>query len=82
MKFLVTEIQTASDGTVAQITSVYDDRLHAESSYHTILAAAALSNLYMHAVIMYTSDGTSIMSGYYTHIPEPEPEPNNEEETT
>lgn len=82
MKFLVTEIQTASDGTVAQITSVFDDRPHAESSYHTILAAAALSNLYMHAAIMYTSDGTSIMSGYYTHIPEPEPEPNNEEETT
>ena len=85
MKYLVTEIQTMADGQVANLTSVFDDRMQAESSYHSILAAAAISQLPLHACMMYTNDGYLVMSANYVHEqpspepgPEPEPEPNQE----
>ena len=81
MKYLVTEIQTMADGQVANLTSSFDDRLQAESTYHSVLAAAAISQLPLHACMLYTNDGYLIMNANYTHeqpSPEPEPEPNAE----
>ena len=84
MKYLVTEIQTGFDGQVANLTSVFDDRLQAESTYHSILASAAISQLMLHACMLYTNDGYLIMNANYTHEqpspePSPEPEPNEGE---
>lgn len=79
MKYLVIELQTAVDGTVANLVNQFDDRLQAESAYHTILAAAAVSSLPIHAAVMLTNDGTSINSAYYVHE-QPAPEPNSESE--
>lgn len=83
MKYLVTEIQTMADGQIANLTSVFDDRMQAESSYHSILAAAAISQLPLHACMLFTNDGYLIMNANYTHEqpspePGPEPEPNAE----
>ena len=81
MKYIVMELQTAADGTVANLVSQFDDRLAAESTYHSILAAAAVSQLPIHAAMIFTNDGTMVMSSYYVHEqpePEPEPEPNAE----
>lgn len=81
MKYIVTEIQTMADGQVASLISSFDDRLQAESAYHSILAAAAISQLPLHACMLYTNDGYLIMNANYTHeqpSPEPEPEPNAE----
>lgn len=81
MKYIVTEIQTMADGQVATLTSSFDDRLQAESAYHSILAAAAISQLPLHACMLFTNDGYLIMNANYTHeqpSPEPEPEPNAE----
>lgn len=81
MKYLVTEIQTMADGQVASLVSSFDDRLQAESAYHSILAAAAISQLPLHACMLFTNDGYLIMNANYTHeqpSPEPEPEPNAE----
>ena len=82
MKYIVTEIQTMADGQVASRVSSFDDRLQAESAYHSILAAAAISQLPLHACMLFTNDGYLIMNANYTHEqpspePEPEPEPNN-----
>lgn len=79
MKYLVTEIQTMADGQVANLTSSFDDRLQAESTYHSVLAAAAVSQLPLHACMLYTNDGYLIMNANYTH-PAPEPEPSPEPE--
>ena len=62
MKYMVSEIQTSADGTIGNLVTSYDDRLDAESAYYTILAAAAKSTLMMHTAMLYTNDGTMIMS--------------------
>ena len=80
MKFLVTEIQKFENGTVSTLTNDYDDRNQAESKFYSILAAAAVSELPLHAATMYNEEGVPIMNNHYYHIPEssPEPEPNEE----
>lgn len=66
-KYVVLEIQTMSNGQVACLATPYDNQLQAESSYHTVLAAAALSNLPRHAAVLLMSDGSVQMSQYYEH---------------
>ena len=66
-KYVVIEIQTMSNGQVSCLTTPYDSQMQAESSYHTVLAAAALSNLPRHAAVLMTSDGSVQMSQYYEH---------------
>ncbi len=53
-------------------------RLNAESKYHTVLAAAAISDLPTHAAIMFTSSGQPVLHQCYTHAAVPEPEPETE----
>ena len=52
MKYIVIELQTATDGSVANIVTVKDTRNEADSTFHSILAAAALSNLPSHAAVL------------------------------
>lgn len=66
-KYVVLEIQTMADGQVACLATPYDGQMQAESSYHSVLAAAALSNLPRHAAVLMTSDGSVQMSQYYEH---------------
>ena len=56
-------------------------RLKAESKYHEVLAAAAVSELPQHSATLLTSDGRAVMSQCYRHeVVEPEPEPTPEVE--
>lgn len=57
MKYLVIEIQTNSNGTVGNLVWAYDSRLEAESKYHSVLAAAALSALPYHAACLMDNTG-------------------------
>lgn len=79
MKFLAIEIQTYEDGTVGNLVYAYDELNQAESKYHAILSAAALSELPMHAAVLLRSDGASLSSKFYERLPEPEPEETPEE---
>ena len=74
MKLIVMEIQTGFDGVVGTIVTTYDDteRLQAEQKYHTILSAAAVSNLQCHAATILTSDGHEVKSERYYHALPPE----------
>lgn len=65
--YIVMEIQTNSDGTVGTLVNAYDSREQAESSYHTILAAAALSSCPCHAAVLLTEQGLILANGYYEH---------------
>lgn len=65
MKFLVIELQTNTDGTVGNLVWAYDDRNQAESKYHTVLAAAAISGLPCHAACLLQSDGRLLSREVY-----------------
>lgn len=67
IKYLVIEIQTNADGTVGNIVTAHDTRNAAESAFHSVLAAAAVSNLPMHAAVLLASDGSLIDSRCYEH---------------
>lgn len=55
-------------------------RQKAESKYHTVLAAAAISNTAMHSATIISSEGVPLMNQCYHHpAPEPEPTPEPEE---
>ena len=74
--YIVMEIQ--SSNTVATIVNSYADRNQAESKYHQILTAAALSEVPKHSAVLLADNGVSIKHESYFHI-EPEPEPEVEE---
>ena len=67
MKYLVIELQENQDGTVGNIVTSYDDINKAESKWHTIMSAAALSTLPYHSAVILTSRGDMIKSGCYEH---------------
>ena len=65
--YIVIELQTVNETTVANIVNAYTDQKVAEQKYHTILAAAAVSSLPCHAAVMLDEKGRMIKSEYYTH---------------
>lgn len=72
MFYLVMEIQ-ASD-TIATIINSYSDRSLAEQQYHTILAAAAVSNVKTHSAILMKEDGVLLDYQTYRHDNQPQSE--------
>ena len=88
-QYYIFEIQQYANGEYGHIVHfAYDEdaskaRLKAESKYHEVLAAAAVSELQSHAATLLTADGRLIMSQCYKHaLPTPEPEVEPEEEVT
>ena len=90
-QFYIIEIQQNAAGEFGHLIHwAYDAdptkaRLKAESKYHEVLAAAAISELQQHSATLITSDGRAIMNQCYRHTietPEPEvdPEADPEEE--
>ena len=91
-QFYIIEIQQYTNGEYGHIVHfAFDEnptqaRLKAESKYHQVLAAAAVSELQSHSATLLTSDGRAVMNQCYKHAiestPEPEPEPEEETEPT
>ena len=80
-QYYIIEIQQYANGEYGhQVHFAYDTdavkaRLKAESKYHEVLAAAAVSELQSHSATLLMSDGRVIMNQCYKHaLPEPEPE--------
>lgn len=65
--YIVIELQTNADGTVANLVYQYASRDEAEGKFHSILASAAISSLPVHAAVMLTNAGTMVKSEYYRH---------------
>lgn len=82
-QFYVMEIQQYADGSYGDIKHfAYDEdadkaQLKAESKYHEVLAAAAVSNTMSHAAILFSAEGFPLMHQCYKHtvVPEETPEP-------
>lgn len=65
MKYIVIELQTNATGSVSNIVTAYDDRNAAESKYHSVLSAAATSELPAHAAVLLTSEGKLLRTQCY-----------------
>lgn len=88
-QYYIFEIQQYANGEYGHIVHfAYDEdaakaRLKAESKWHEVLAAAAVSELPSHSATLITADGR-VLPGYnqcYKHeVPTPEPEPETEPE--
>ena len=70
MIYFVIESQVNGDvGSV--IPTGYTDKALAEQAYHTALAAAAVSAVQKHGVMLCTEDLFVLKQELYTHFPEP-----------
>ena len=65
MSFLVIELQTLEDGSVANNVFSFDNMNEAEAKYHTVLSYAAVSTIPCHAAVMIRADGMYIKSQSY-----------------
>lgn len=65
--YIVVETQTSNGQTAVVPPASYTDRNEAEAKYHSVLAAAAVSNVQTHACIMFTDEGFPIMHDCYKH---------------
>lgn len=88
-QYYIIEIQQYVSGEYGHIVHFAYDvdaskaRLKAESKYHEVLAAAAVSELPSHSATLLTADGRSVMNQCYKHaLPQPEEEAAPEEEVT
>lgn len=79
-QFYVVEIQQYANGEFGHIVHyAFDEdpkkaRLKAESKWHEVLMAAAVSELPSHAAIMFSTEGFPMMNECYKHEAEAEPE--------
>lgn len=65
--YLVIEIQKWNDESVDNIITTHTDLNEAESKFHQVLAAAAISNVPVHAATMLEDTGSLIRNEYYLH---------------
>ena len=66
MVWFVIEMQ-GNGNTGAVVPFSYNDELQAEAKYHTLLAAAALSAVPVHTVMLVRADGFVVKSESYEH---------------
>lgn len=68
MKYLVIEIQKASDGSVAvPPIGTYDNFNSAAAAYHSILATAAVSSVAIHSAVILTETGQMMGLDSFNH---------------
>lgn len=68
--YIIQEMQTTNNQTALVPALTYTDKNQAESAYHTALAAAAISSVNVHTVLMYDEHGNAIRREYYEHLPQ------------
>jgi hypothetical protein len=64
---IIIEIQHSNDGTNATLVNSYKDQATAEQKYHTVLAAAAVSNVDVHSAVIMDDTGNRIKGESYYH---------------
>lgn len=67
MKYIVVELQMDTNGNVANIVTSHDDLPHAESTYHSILAAAAISDIPKHSATIISEEGFNVKNQCFVH---------------
>lgn len=67
--YIIQEIQTENDQTALVPAATYADKNQAECAYHAALAAAAVSSVDVHTVMLYDEHGNVLRKEYYEHVP-------------
>ena len=65
--FVVLELQTNENGSIGSLIYTYNSRAEAESKYHSVLSAAAISDVPVHTAVMMDNRGMNIFSQHYLH---------------
>lgn len=68
--FILQEIQTTNGNSALVPAQTYNSKNEAESAFHTALAAAAVSNVTVHAVVLLDEHGNTVRREFYEHIQE------------
>lgn len=55
--FVVIELQKSANGQVANIVTAHETEAEAQSKYHAVLSAAAVSGLPAHSAVLVTEEG-------------------------
>lgn len=66
--YIIQEIQTTNSVTVLLPAITKIDKNDADSSFYSILSAAAISSVEVHTVIMYDEHGNVLRKNYYEHL--------------
>ena len=69
---LTDKIIQKTGNAVGNIVWAYDSLFAAESKYHSVLAAAAVSSVDVHSAALLNESGLCIKHESYDHTPEPE----------
>ena len=65
--YIVIELQTNADNTVSNLVWAYTTREQAFSKYHSVLSAAAVSALPVHAAVILDNKGLQIAAQAFEH---------------
>lgn len=68
--YILHEMQTTASGTALVPAQTFTDKNQAESAFHTALAAAAISSVTVHAVVLMDEHGNTIKRDFYEHSAE------------
>ena len=65
--YIVIELQTNADGTLGNFVWSFSSIEEAESKYHSVLAAAAVSVVPVHSAVILRNDGMQMAAQSYSH---------------
>lgn len=68
--YIIQEVQTSNNRTALLPAILKESREEMESSYHSIMAAAAISSVEIHTCIVYDEHGNAVTPGktFYEHV--------------
>lgn len=66
--YIIHEMQTNGNQTALVPAKTFTDKNEADSAYHMALAAAAISTVNVHTVMMVDEHGNTIKRDYYEHV--------------
>ena len=72
MSYVVLEIQKYTNGQIGTLVNTYETLNQAYQKYHTILAAAAVSDLPTHAAVIISDEGQVVNFDSFRNNSEPE----------
>jgi len=67
MKYIVIELQTGTDGKVANIVTDHDTLAEAQHKYYAVLSAAAISTVSVHAAVLMDNQGFALEGKAFNH---------------
>ena len=65
--YIVIELQTNAQGQVSNIVTAYDNLPQAQQKYHTILSAAAVSDVPTHSAVILDKTGMIVEQRSFSH---------------